>query len=1087
MFDHTCPTMVGNERISVDFRVLGSLEVVRDRHVLALEGPKQRALLACLLLQANELVSNSQLVDALWAAAPPVSARGTLQSHVMRLRKALSRLGPDGAGALGGRLLTRPSGYQMVVYPGELDLHRFGLLVEEARDVLAEGLLERAALTFRAALALWKGSALEGVPSDLLQSTLVPKLEEQRLTVTEEAIDAELRLGRHAKLVAELEGLVQLHPSRERLQGQLMLALYRSGRQVEALEVYRRARRWLVDELGLEPSPRLMRLEQAVLARDPALDLDQVRVQAQADEPAVNGPASVPTATPPPTPAELPCDLADFTGREAATTQLLQALTPAGVPVGGVAVVMGQGGIGKTTLAVHVAHQLRQHFPDGQLFVNLQGVQQRPLDSGGVLAQFLRALGIDGSTIPDGVDERVRLYRGVVADRRLLVVLDNGANEAQVRPLLPTGAKCATLVTSRWPLGGLDSARTVRLDSLTQAQAVTLLEKIVGPERVAPQVTHAHQIARLCGLLPLAVRIAGAKLSTKPHWTLAEFAVALEDERSRLDALTAGDLEVRASLLLSYHHLPAPDQRAVALLGLLWSGDFAVWLAAAALGVEPGAAQDTVERLVDQQLLEVAGRDAAGQLRYRFHDLTRLVARELLQLQPAARRRVAGKRALEACATLAAVASGRLEARTPAPADGPRLAGQLGRTCPDRTLAMVRDDPLRWFAAERAVLVAAVDHAVTVGAVSQAWRLARVLAAFFEVRAHWDDWHHTHQVALDAARAGQHRDGEAAMLRGLGVLAVDRGHYDKALETYELAVRAAEELGDKALLAVIERGLADAYAGTGRPDDAITHYHTALAMSRTIDDAAGELESLYGLGLTYHRELGRLDEAAACLEHVLAITRGADEHRFLAAYTLATLGAVQLDRHALDAATACFDDALQLAREFGDPRAEAYAMRGHADALQQAGRLRDSEALLREVLALVRRHGEDVGEALTLRRLGAVLGELGSLDEAAVCLHTAMAIATAVGHRRLVAETLYARGVLDQRQGKLSDAAEALEQSLALSRQHHRRLLHAEAAHRLSQVLERLGHRDRARTLRAEALRIAPDLAFPPSTTDRPA
>jgi len=331
-----------NECISVDFRVLGSLEVLQGRQVLALDGPKQRVLLACLLVQANAMVSTSQLVDALWAAAPPASARGTLQSHVMRLRKALNRLGSNGVpgAGLGARLLTRPSGYQLVVRPGELDLHRFELLVEEARPLLAEGSpgrLERAASTLRAALELWKGPALEGVPSDLLQSTVAPKLEEQRLTVVEECIDAELRLGWHAKLVAELEELVSLHPARERLQGQLMLALYRAGRQVEALEVYRTARRWLVDELGLEPSPELTRLEQAVLARDPALDHVPVPVPAPPPAP-VGGRAQVPVEPRMRVPAELPRGLADFTGREAGATQLLQTLTPAGGPGGGVAV-----------------------------------------------------------------------------------------------------------------------------------------------------------------------------------------------------------------------------------------------------------------------------------------------------------------------------------------------------------------------------------------------------------------------------------------------------------------------------------------------------------------------------------------------------------------------------------------------------------------------------------------------------------------------------------------------------------------------------------------------------------------------------
>jgi DNA-binding SARP family transcriptional activator len=526
--------------VGMEFRVLGPVEVWDGTRRLDLGGPKPRALLAVLALHANRVVSTDHLVDQLWGEAPPPTARSLVQVYVSRLRQALHR-SRDGSAAA-PMLVTRPSGYLLRLEPGELDLECFEDLTAEARRAAADGDLERAAERWCAGLALWRGPSLAGVASAVLQRTAVPRLEEARVVALEERLEIDLRRGRHAELVGELEALIASYPHRERLRHQLMLALYRSGRQAEALIVYRSTRSMLVEELGLEPSPALQRLEQAILRADPALERASLRAGATRQEPG-----------PPAEPCLLPPDIDDFTGREAAVTEvegLLEARQGTAIVISAIA---GKAGVGKTALAVHVAHRLRRRFADGQLYVNLRGAEAQALDPAEVLAGFLRALGVEGGAIAEGLEERVRQYRSGLADRQLLVVLDNAASEAQVRPLLPASRGCAALITSRAHLGGLEAAHLLTLEVLEAEQAVALLAKLAGPERVAAEPEAAQAIVQLCGRLPLAVRIAGARLAARPQWRLALLAERLADERRRLDELATGDLEVRASVALSYH------------------------------------------------------------------------------------------------------------------------------------------------------------------------------------------------------------------------------------------------------------------------------------------------------------------------------------------------------------------------------------------------------------------------------------------------------------------------------------------------------------------------------------------------------
>jgi Bacterial transcriptional activator domain/NB-ARC domain len=477
--------------------------------------------------------------------------------------------------------------------------------VDRARADVTAGRLEAAAEGFRTALALWRGPALAGIAGDgpsVRLSLAATRLEERRRSVLEERLEVDLTLGRHLRLAAELEELTADQPLRERLWALRMLALYRSGRQAEALQVYQCLRKLLVEELGLEPTAAVRELHRQILAADPAL------------EPLPRQPPAVGAfAAPVVMPRQLPPDVAAFTGRgqELARLGQLLAASQGGTVV--ICAINGTGGIGKSALAIHAAHQLDSRFPDGQLYVNLQGATPglAPLAPIQALGRLLRTLGLEPAAIPTGIQEASGLLRSLLAARRLLLVLDNARDAAQVRWLLPGGPTCAVLVTSRRMLATLDGVCHLHLDVLPLAEAIALLGRLVGGERVAAEPNAAERLVQLCGRLPLAVRIAAARLAARPTWPLAALAYRLADARRRLDELDAGELAVRTCFQVSHQLLAAsPDAvdqhaaRAFGLLGLLDTPDFGVAVAARLLD-EP---QDVAEWALDG----VPGRRAAA-------------------------------------------------------------------------------------------------------------------------------------------------------------------------------------------------------------------------------------------------------------------------------------------------------------------------------------------------------------------------------------------------------------------------------------------------------------------------------------------
>jgi DNA-binding SARP family transcriptional activator len=595
----------------MQLRILGPLELWHGGRLVAL-APKQRVVLAALLLRANRVAPAGWLVEQVWGDAPPATATKTLQSLVLRLRHVLPT----------GTVVTRPPGYLLEVAPDQLDILVFRQLAHDAAVAAGSGDHGRAAEHWRQALALWRGQALADVDAESLHRDEVPALEELRLGGLEACIDAELRLGRHAHLIAELSGLVAAHPLRERFWAQLVLALYRSGRRADALTTYQDARKIFVAELGVGPTRALQNLQHQILNDDPVLDLPSVPVSGtlpvaravltadpslgppEPDPPAAAARSAVPTAGtggPPPSasvsapavrPRQLPPDIASFVGRERELAALECLLGQAG-PGGSMVIVAidGAAGVGKSALANHAAHRLASQFPDGQLYVDLRGdaAGPAPLRPGEVLGRFLRALGADGRHLPAQPEERVGLLRSLLAERRLLVVLDNAATAAQVRLLLPASPTCAALITSRRHLAELDGAVHLHLDLLGADESVALLARLAGPHRVAAEPAASAEVTRLCGRLPLALRIAGARLAARPAWSVDTLAERLRDQRLRLDELELDGLAVRASLQLAYRELrdgpptSVDAARAFRLLALLDGAEIGVSVAAAVL------------------------------------------------------------------------------------------------------------------------------------------------------------------------------------------------------------------------------------------------------------------------------------------------------------------------------------------------------------------------------------------------------------------------------------------------------------------------------------------------------------------------
>src|SRR5215831_18302199 len=677
----------------VEFGLLGPLVVHAGGSRVVVSAGKQRVLLAALLLRANQVVPAAELAGFVWEGSPPGTARVTLQNYVKRLRQGLGPAGYE-------RIVTRSAGYLVQVKDGELDVATFEQLAAAGRAAARAGAWRRASAQLGAALELWRGEPLADVPSAALAGREVPRLAELRLEAAEARAEAELHLGHHREVVDGLQALVAAEPLRERLWELLMLALYRSGRQADALAAYRQARRRLVEEVGIEPGPGLREMNQQILQCDDALRLPGTAPAKAAAESVARTPAAEAGDDGPGDevrPGLLPAAVPDFTGRATELAELSALRGQPGRPVV-ITAIGGTAGVGKTALAVHWAREAASHFPDGQLYVNLRGFGPGdPLPPAEALRAFLDALGVPAAQIPASLDAQHVLYRSLLDGKKILILLDNARDPAQVRPLLP----------------GTDDARQISLDVLTEDEARQMLAARIGPGRIADEPAAADELIGLCARLPLALAITAARAAAHPGFTLAALAAELADASGRLDALSAGEdaADVRAVFSWSYRNLGAPAARMFRLLGLHPGPDITAAAAASLAGLARPEARRLLRELTRGHLLS---EPAPG--RYAFHDLLRAYAAERAAAEDTpAGRHAATARVLDHYLHTAHNAALLLKpSRQPLTLTQP--AAGVTPECPASY-----DQAMAWFTAEHHVLLAAVALAVENGFDTYTW------------------------------------------------------------------------------------------------------------------------------------------------------------------------------------------------------------------------------------------------------------------------------------------------------------------------------------------------------------------------------
>ncbi|MBR7836079.1 tetratricopeptide repeat protein [Actinospica durhamensis] len=906
------------------FCLLGSILIDDGAGERPITAARQRALAAALLLRANRVVEWDEAARLVWEGEPPEGARATLHGYVSRLRRAL---GPSAA----ERIQTRDCGYLAVVRAGELDLDEFEQLRTRGKSAAREERWEESRRDLAQALALWRGTPLLDVTCLAGREDVVRQWTEIRLQTLEARLAADLELGLHQVVLAELTGLAREHPLRERFTGQLMLALYRCDRQAEALAVYRDAWKTLVEEIGVEPGALLKDLNQRILDRDPALAPSQGRPSVQ-----------VPAVRTPPPPAQLPPVTADFSGRGPQTAALLEFLEPAGpAEASRLAAVTGPGGIGKTTLAVHVAHRLSRFFPDGQLFAELAGAGPEPVAPQEIQGRFLRALGFPPEAIPADDEERTALYRSALAGRRVLVVLDNASSCSAIRDLLPGTGPAAVIVTSRAALSDAAVGRAVNLDLLSAATARLFFEQLIGAARAGAEPGSVEEVVEACGGLPLALRIAGARLAARPHWSVRSLADLLTDARGRLGELSVGELSVRACFQVGYDGLRGPglpwSDRAdhyFRLLGLVDLPTISGQAAAALFDVPPAWAHGLLERFTDARLLESPGCD-----RYGFHDLTRLFARELglVQESPAERTAALGRLFSWYLASAEAAALALrpdIAPVVPRPEEGRARGGAEPAVPADRAAA------LAWFESERANLVAAALQAHELGMWDLAWRIPEAMRTFFIVRRHWADWIRTYGTGIDAARECGDLLGEARMHDGLGVAYFDVHRFAESAEVTQTAVAVYRAAGRRDLEALAASNLTGALGRLGR-------YPEGMAAAR------------------------------AALEIQLA-----DGQLNAAATTWGNLGMLQFFSGDAAAAIESYLVALDLSRRTGNRYAEVAVLSNLGEAYTAVGRHVAAIEHCHQALILCAELGTDHGRAITLAHLAEAYWQTGSAGQA---------------------------------------------------------------------------------------------------------
>ncbi|MEY9859206.1 DNA-binding SARP family transcriptional activator [Catenulispora sp. GAS73] len=965
--------------VVVQFGLLGPVRALRvgvagqPAEELKVGSPQQQAVLALLASRAGRVATADELIEGLWGDEPPEGALGTVRTYAFRLRKVF---GAEAIASIAG-------GYALRAERSDVDLFTFEDHVATAEQRQMSGDVAGARGELASALALWRGTPLAGIPgphAESLRATLL----ERRTAAQESRIALDLALGRVGDAVSELTVLTAEHPLREGLRAQLMLALYQTGRQAEALGVYADTRRLLRKELGVDPGAELGELHQRILRADPSL----VRHTADSAEIALRpteAPSGAALEKPPTIPAQLPADTADFTGRENLTRVLAARIsTTVGQSVA-VCALSGLGGVGKTALAIHLAHLVREDFPDGQLYVDLRGGDPVPADPAPVLAAFLRGLGISEGETAQGLEERAAAYRSALAGRRVLIVLDNARDAAQVRPLLPGAPGCAVVVTSRPKLTGLAGATFADLDVLDPGEAMNMFTRIVGEERLGVEHEAAIDVVSLCGYLPLAVRIAAARLASRPRWRIGSLAARLSDERRRLAELSVGDLAVRAAFELGYHQLSPAQADVFRRLSSLDSADVSAAAAAALLGQDEADTEEVLESLVDAAMLE-----SSSPGRYRYHDLLRLYAREqyeaeggepdagfvsLLDFYLASMRRLR-RIPVEELGLSPTRSSGRefdsVEAGVRWIADeGSSVDAVFNRRVLTRGACEAGVAPL-------ALAVELLDHLVSLPGIE---RYADELSAA------------ARNAAAAAVESGDVRS-EARVRHSLARVLYATYQIEAAAEEAELSHRAAEAVGGDETQADAVNLLAMTYADLGRDAEAIELYERAVSVSREFGDVASEAAARQNMARSL-LVLGRTEKALESTMAGLALCRALGDD-VSTGYALFQTGSIYLQTLAYRESLTYFAEAAQY---FSDvhPSMEGAAHASSARALLGLGEPSGALEHAERAVSVLRGTADTWQHATALAVLADVLDVAGQPERARGCREEALAMFVVIG------------------------------------------------------------------------------------------
>jgi DNA-binding SARP family transcriptional activator len=905
--------------------VLGPVMAWNNEQELPVGQPRQQAVLGILAMRANRVISRSELVDAVWGQDPPPSAEGGVYTYVAGLRRIFepgrSLRGP------GRILVSSGAGYVLHLVPGQPDAVAFEQYLHRARQMRKIGDLAAVAATLQSALALWRGVAFVGVPGPFADTERV-RLGELKSAAEEEKADALIVLGRHEEVLADLTAMVAEHPLRERMRGLLMLALYRSGRQAEALRVFAEGRKVLAEELGIDPGAELSRIHHQVLTMDPGLEITAATAIAPA--------ASIASTA---RPAHLPADAPGFSGRHDELTALHGVLEDRGaVPV---VIISGTAGVGKTALAIRFGRQVARRFPDGQLYVNLRGFDPSlpPLEPAEALRFILDALGVTQQRIPADTEGRAALYRSLADGKRLLIVLDNATGAAQVRPLLPGSPDCLVVITSRNEMTGLvaaEGARPIGLDVLSEDEAREMLNRRLGHERVLADPEAAAQIIEACARLPLALSIAvglaASRSAGRAMRSLAEVAAELREARGGLDALDADDAvtDVRAVFSWSYDQLSESAARMFRLLGVHPAPDISLSAAASLAGVPRAEAAAALRELVRTHMVAepVHGR-------YTFHELLRSYAADLAERSDSeADRRHAAHRVLDHYLHSALSASGKFRPNRVSPRPAPPAVGVSPVEVTDKEQAVA------WFDAEIGVLLALTGYADGNGFDAYAWQIPWAVAPYM-------------------SRSGRHQDWVA---------------------TQWVAVAAARRLGDVVGQAHSHYQLGHALSSTGDNAGAEPNVRQALALFREMGDRGHEAMVLNGLSIMFSEE-GRFAEALAVAQDGLRMVKAAG-FWWVQATLETTVGWMYAELGQYDSALAHCQRGLGLQREAGNRAGVGDALSTMGEIYARRGDFAEAKDLFRQAIDLFREFGAAFNEARTLTVLGQTLAEEGDRDGA---------------------------------------------------------------------------------------------------------